>query len=53
MIDPAVIATIAASAVNQKQPDKPVTLGNFVFSFCVVFGLAGLLILGIGALICG
>ena len=49
MIDPAVIATIAASAATQKQSEGAVTLGRLVFSFAVVFGLAGLLVWGIGA----
>lgn len=46
MIDPAVIAAVAASAANQRKPDgdAPVTLGGLLFSAVVVFGLAGLVV---------
>lgn len=51
MVDPAVIAAIAASAATKKQSreGRPITLRDFVFSFAIVFGIAGLLVLGIGA----
>ena len=48
MVDPAVIAVIAASAANQKHPDRPVTLGQLVYGMAVVFGLAGLIVWAIG-----
>ena len=51
MVDPAVIAAIAASAATQKQrrTGKPITLCGLVISFAIVFGIAGLLVFGIGA----
>ena len=53
MIDPAVIATIAASAATQKQPEGAVTLGQLVYGMALVFGVAGLIVWAFGAWICG
>lgn len=53
MIDPAAIATIAASAATQKQPEGAVTLGQLVCGMALVFGVAGLIVWTIGAWICG
>jgi hypothetical protein len=51
VVDPAVVAAIAASAATQKQrrEGEPITLRDLVFSFAIVFGIAGLLVLLIGA----
>ena len=47
-VDPAIIATVAAAAANQKQPDGTVTLGQLVYGMALVFGLAGLIVWAIG-----
>ena len=47
-VDPAIIATVAAAAANQKQPDGPVTLGQLVYGMAAVFGAAGLIVWAIG-----
>lgn len=44
MIDPAVIAVIAASTANRRRPDGPVTLRDIALSFAVVFGIAVLVV---------
>ena len=51
MVDTSVIAAVAASAATQKQRSAggPITLRDLVFSFAIVFGIAGLLVWGIGA----
>jgi hypothetical protein len=51
MIDPAVIAVVAASSAIRKQQGGPVTLSGLLFSFVAVFGLAGLIVCVIGALV--
>ena len=55
MIDPAVIAAVAASAANQREPDSdaPATLGGLLFSAVVVFGLAGLIVWACQFFCCG
>ena len=47
-VDPAIIATVAASAATQKQPEGAVTLGQLVYGVAVVFGLAVLIVWAIG-----
>lgn len=47
-VDPAVIATVAASAANQTQPEATATLGQLVYGMALVFGLAGLIVWAIG-----
>ena len=44
MIDPAVIAVVAASSAIRKQQGGPVTLRGIALSFAVVFGIAALVV---------
>lgn len=44
MIDPAVIAVVAASSAIRKQQGGPVTLRDIALSFAVVFGIAALVV---------
>lgn len=44
MIDPALIAVIAASAAGQPKSGRPVTLRDIALSFAVVFGIAALVV---------
>jgi hypothetical protein len=55
MIDPAVIAAVAASAANQREPAdaEPPTFGGLMFSAVVVFGLAGLIVWACQFFCCG
>lgn len=51
-VDPAFIATVAASSANQKPQNEPVTRGQLVYGFAVVFGVASLIVWSIGVFVC-
>ena len=51
-VDPAFIATVAASSANKNPQNEPVTLGQLVYGFAVVFGVAGVIVWSIGVIVC-